>query len=434
MQARGRTSLHRMDIALITGADTALGQNLAEKLVRMGCRVHGLGNDFSKFTFAHRDFRAHAVDLTDLVAVRETVESILGEEKGLHILVHAIDVTPGTSFETLAVGNLEAVLKVALLGPVLLTRLALPNLIRFRGQILNILSSNKAGRPGSALNRLVEDGLRGLNQALLDSARERGLRLTTIILRHNEVLPEGGDALPARARIDPAHLARLVEHLLSGDDPNLPAEIILHPRTTAAGEALPATPLPVDPYSRVVLPPKEYFPPEPEKIATKVPDRIDRTIPYTDEELEDRIAGAMEEYDARQEGRSRRPDAKPEGPAAVARPASEGEGGEKRSGRRRRRRGRKGRRGVGEDDAAAATKSGTTTEPKPAPPAPAPAKKADKAPATTPRKTAKKTVPKKKAAAKKTAAKKAVKKATKKTARKTAAKKSTKKRDGPGSD
>ncbi len=292
-----------MDIAIVTGAETPLGLRLIERLIRQGCRVHGIGNNFSKVTFADPNFIAHAIDVSDLEAITRTTSEILEKEQALHILIHAIDVTPGASFEKLPVGNLEAVLKIGLLGPVMLTRLALPNLLRFRGQLINIIPANKSGHAASAANALIEGGLREMNTALFDQARDAGLRVTNLILRQNLTVDENASPEKlAQSRIDPEHVARTIEHLLNENDPNVPNEITLYPRLSAAAEApLPTESLPVDPYNAIILPPKEYCPPQEPKIPTKTKDRVERTIPYTDEEMEDRIAAAIEDYEAHPE-------------------------------------------------------------------------------------------------------------------------------------
>jgi NAD(P)-dependent dehydrogenase (short-subunit alcohol dehydrogenase family) len=291
-----------MDIAIVTGAETPLGLHLIQHLVRQGYRVHGIGNNFSKVTFADSQFFAHAVDLTDLTAVSETMSKILSEEKSLDLLIHAIDVTPGAAFEKLPIGNLEAILKIGLLGPVMLTRLALPNLLRFRGQLINVIPANKSGAPASAVNALLEGGLREMNRALFDGARDAGLRVTNLVLRQN---PEP-DALSVKSseqtHIDLEDVARSVEHLLDPNFANVPAELVLHPRCSAHSDSvLPEVPVPLDPYGEVVLPPKAYCPPEQPKIPTHEKERIDRTIPYTDDEMEDKIAAAIEDFDAHPE-------------------------------------------------------------------------------------------------------------------------------------
>lgn len=292
-----------MDIAIVTGAETPLGLRLIEDLIRQGCRVHGIGNNFQHVTFADPHFVAHAIDLSDLDAVARTAEAIIEKEKAIHILIHAIDVTPGATFEQLPVGNLEAILKVGLLGPVMLTRMALPNLLRFRGQLINIIPANKSGHVASAVNALIEGGLREMNTALFDQARDAGLRVTNLILRQNTVTDDAAFAdKHLQTHIDPEHVARTVEQLLNPNEPNVPNEITLYPRLSgAAEESLPETPLPIDPYNTVVLPPREYCPPKQEAITTRQPDQIERTIPYTDEEMEEKIASAIEDFESHPE-------------------------------------------------------------------------------------------------------------------------------------
>ena len=292
-----------MDIAIVTGAETPLGIRLIQRLIQLGCRVHGIGNNFAQVNFADKNFIAHAIDVSDLEVLTQTVSDILAKEGRLHILIHAIDVTPGASFENLPVGNLEAILKIGLLGPVMLTRLALPNLLRFRGKLINIIPANKSGHTASAANALIEGGLREMNNALFDRARDAGLRVTNLILKQNPTADSGASAEKLiQTRIDPETVARCVEQLLDENDPNVPNEITLYPRISACAEAaLPETGLAIDPYDSVVLPPVGYAPPKQAKIPTRERDRIERTIPYTDEEMEEKIAAAIEDFETHPE-------------------------------------------------------------------------------------------------------------------------------------
>lgn len=289
-----------MDIAIVTGAETPLGLHLIERLVRQGYRVHGIGNNFSRVTFADQNFNAYPVDLSDLSAVAETMSKILEKEKTLDLLIHAIDVTPGAAFDKLPVGNLEAILKVGLLGPVMLTRLSLPNLLQFRGQLINVIPANKAGHPASAVNALLEGGLREMNKAIFDQARDAGLRVSNLLLRQNPE-PDGLNVQSSeQTHIDLEDVARAVEHLIDPNFVNVPAELVLFPRCSASSEQmLPEVALPIDPYNEVVLPPQEYCPPEQPKIPTQEKVEVERTIPYTDEEIEEKIAAAIEDFESK---------------------------------------------------------------------------------------------------------------------------------------
>ena len=425
-----------MDIAIVTGAETPLGLSLIQGLVRQGYRVHGIGNNFSKVTFADPQFFAHPVDLTDLIGVTETLKKILETENSLDLLIHAIDVTPGAAFEKLPVGNLEAILKIGLLGPVMLTRLSLPNLLRFRGQLINVIPANKSGAPASAVNALLEGGLREMNRALFDSARDAGLRVTNLILRQN---PEP-DALSVQSseqtHIDLEDVARAVEHLLDPNFANVPAELVLHPRSSAHSDrVLPEVAVPIDPYAEVVLPPTAYCPPEQPKIPTQEKAPVDRTIPYTDDEMEDKIAAAIEDFESNpqsQQGKERKPlqqnkreDSEP--------------GGKNKRRRGRRRGGRNQNREQKPDQAESAAFQGSQmsdSKPKQRKPVEKGLKQENKNPEASVKSEQKTLEPKRQGSSKREPTKKAAKKARtkpstvpapKKTARKLATKKSAKK-------
>ena len=400
-----------MDIAIVTGAETPLGLSLIQRLVRQGYRVHGIGNNFSKVTFADPQFFAHPVDLTDLPSVTKTLEKILEKEKSLDLLIHAIDVTPGAAFEKLPVGNLEAILKIGLLGPVMLTRLSLPNLLRFRGQLINVIPANKSGAPASAVNALLEGGLREMNRALFDSARDAGLRVTNLILRQN---PEP-DALSVQSseqtHIDLEDVARVVEHLLDPSFANVPSEVVLHPRSSAYSDrVLPEVAVPLDPYAEVVLPPTAYCPPEQSKIPTQEKATVDRTIPYTDDEMEDKIAAAIEDFESNPQIHERKEK------KSLQQSKQEGsEPGGKNKRRRGRRRGGRSRNRDRKSDQADGAPSQVSQNGD------------SKSEQSIPKSAGKGSKPKRKASSKKEPTKKATKKLTKKTATKPSAGSSSKK-------
>ena len=63
---------------------------------------------------------------------------------------------------------------------------------------------------------------------------------------------------------------------------------MLHPRSSAHSErVLPKVAVPLDPYAEVVLPPTAYCPREQTKIPTQEKMTVERTIPYTDDEMEE---------------------------------------------------------------------------------------------------------------------------------------------------
>ena len=82
---------------------------------------------------------------------------------------------------------------------------------------------------------------------------------------------------------------------------NVPAELVLFPRCSAASEQNAARSGLADRclQCEVVLPPQEYCPPEQPKIPTQEKVEVERTIPYTDEEMEEKIAAAIEDFESK---------------------------------------------------------------------------------------------------------------------------------------
>ena len=294
-----------MDAAIVTGADTPLGLEITKHLILQGYHVHGIGNNFSNLDWGDDAFTAHAIDLTDINIVCKTAKTILETQNRADLLVHTLDVTPGAAFEKLPIGNLEAILKVGLLGPVLLTRIFLPNLLRYRGQLIHIIPTNKSGHTQSAINALILGGLREMNLTLFNPCRDQGMRITNLIIHTNESAPKSAKVSARQlhqSQINYTCVLRSIKDLLKPHATNIPAEITIYPQLSPqATKELADAPLPIDPYKRITLPPKKYCPPEPTPIPTEPIQKIVRTIPYSDEEIEELITATIEDFDVHTE-------------------------------------------------------------------------------------------------------------------------------------
>ena len=77
-----------MDVAIVTGAASALGAALARALIDEGLRVYGLGGDYREMPFNNRDFIPVPLDLSRPDEVTQAAGKILHEEGGIALLVH----------------------------------------------------------------------------------------------------------------------------------------------------------------------------------------------------------------------------------------------------------------------------------------------------------------------------------------------------------
>jgi len=96
-----------MATTLITGTSQGLGRALAERLLADGWTVHGFARGAQ--TLAHERFTAHAVDVTDEIAVRAAVAQVVGATSRIDLLINnagaaslnAFLLTPGKVAESL---------------------------------------------------------------------------------------------------------------------------------------------------------------------------------------------------------------------------------------------------------------------------------------------------------------------------------------------
>lgn len=330
-----------MDCAIITGADNPVGQAIARRVVDMGHRVYGLGQFKTKPSFEHRQFHPLGCDLTQPGKIAQAAEVISREKKVVTVLIHASAFVPGLldspEFEKWPPGQVETALRMQFLGPVLLTRLFLPQLLGAQGHVVFVSPQS----PGEAIaNPALAGAVAGLQRfagQLFSDCREQGLRVTSFYLQSNSAdRPTGPESTSEKQEhISPRQVARAVEHALqTAAEGNVITELVLRPQIPDGATPLPKTGTAVDPYREIMLPPPENFPSEPQAARRPRP----RTFPTIE-------PGDLEKVDVpepklRSEGReaTRATEAKPSGESGEGSTGKEGEGR-----RRRRSRGRRGR-------------------------------------------------------------------------------------------
>lgn len=172
-----------MDIAIVTGANTRIGLAISRKLIAIGCRVYGLGSHFRDFPLENVDFVPVVCDLTNTAHLCKVVQEILDKEKNIYVLVnHArhMNLSPHAEQD---LNDLESLVHTNLLAPLILTRLALPSLIRLSGYVLNIGFPDLPGshRLGSAFLS-TEVALQHFSDRLYEEVRQDKVKVCSLIL------------------------------------------------------------------------------------------------------------------------------------------------------------------------------------------------------------------------------------------------------------
>ncbi len=187
---------------VVTGGSRGLGPHIAEALAQRGARVALVARTRRDLDAVAHELRraggeaiAVAADVTapdDRHRIVETVERELGP---IDILVNNAGGDPQRRFHNLGEDDIEAVLALNLIAPVVLTRLVLPGMLaRGRGHIVNVSSmAGRASFPFTEAYAGAKDGLVGFTRVLRGDYRALGVSASAVILG-----PVGGEGVGAR--------------------------------------------------------------------------------------------------------------------------------------------------------------------------------------------------------------------------------------------
>ena len=164
---------------LVTGAGSGIGAVLAERLLERGDEVWMLARSTERAHDLRADFPGATVLVADL-AFPESVESLELPER-LDSVVHAAGVVELGRVAELSVEDWASQLRVNLVSPATLTRVALPALRAARGTV--VLVNSGAGlnaHPTWSAYAASKHGLRALADSLRAEEQEHGVRVTSV--------------------------------------------------------------------------------------------------------------------------------------------------------------------------------------------------------------------------------------------------------------
>jgi|TARA_B100001105_G_C22382924_1_gene440491 gluconate 5-dehydrogenase len=161
-------------VALITGATHGLGMAMATGLGNAGATIVVTGNssqsklDTAVATYKTEGLKAYGYlfDVTDENAVKTNIEAIESEIGNIDILVNNAGIIKRTPLAEMAVKDFEAVIKVDLVSPFIVSKHVVKGMINRRaGKIINICSMmSELGRNSVGAYAAAKGGLKMLTQ------------------------------------------------------------------------------------------------------------------------------------------------------------------------------------------------------------------------------------------------------------------------------
>lgn len=176
------------ETCVVTGATSGIGRDLTVSLASRGAIIWALGRSAERLEAVAAEAEELSGSVVPLVAdlardddVHEASRRVLAETSRVDILVHSAGAIVLGAFESVPPADFDALYRVNLRAPFVLTQDLLPALRSAHGQIVFVNSS--AGLRASALNALyaaTKHGLKAMADGLRDEVNPDGVRVISV--------------------------------------------------------------------------------------------------------------------------------------------------------------------------------------------------------------------------------------------------------------
>ncbi len=202
--------------AVVTGAASGIGEQLASQLAGRGTTVVLLDRDAERLERVAAEVRAahpevgvdvHVVDLAQTEQIAPLVNEILRTRPRVDLLVNNAGVALAGRFDQISLEEFDLVLRVNLTAPVTLTHHLLPALLAAPGgHVVNTSSLfGLIAPPGQSAYSASKFGLRGFSEVLRAELASQGVGVTTV--HPGGIRTRIAETAPAGQGVDPDELA-----------------------------------------------------------------------------------------------------------------------------------------------------------------------------------------------------------------------------------
>lgn len=177
---------------LLMGAAGGIGRHIAAGLLKQGANLglNGFSDDaldkLKEFlSDAPQNFFTVAADITQQEGRQKCLDEILENYGSIDILINLAGINAFTTFESQSPENIEKIISVNTLAPILMTHAVLPHMLaQKKGQIVNVGSTfGSIGFPCFAAYSTSKFALRGFSQSLRRELVDSGVQVTYVAPR-----------------------------------------------------------------------------------------------------------------------------------------------------------------------------------------------------------------------------------------------------------
>ena len=168
-----------MKKAVVTGASSGIGKEVASRLLNLGYRVIGISRTVSDADFSDDNFTPIQADLSDEISTLGICEQL--KKENITVLINCAGFGRFEPHEELSYKTIKDMTFLNLTAPMLLTNATLKNLKNNDGYLINI-SSIEAIRASkfAGVYSATKAGLKAFGDSLFEETRKSGLSITNI--------------------------------------------------------------------------------------------------------------------------------------------------------------------------------------------------------------------------------------------------------------
>jgi 3-oxoacyl-[acyl-carrier protein] reductase len=172
-------------LAVVTGASSGTGLEIARRLISMGWQVMGLARDQGKLRRTKEElgdkFDHLTLDVSDSVAVKNAFRLIGEKHSTIGILVNNAAIFKMARFTDCDFDDINRIIDVNLKGALFCAHQALPLMRQYGGRIINIASvAAEHGIRNQAIYCASKFGLNGFSEAVAQELLDEGILVTNI--------------------------------------------------------------------------------------------------------------------------------------------------------------------------------------------------------------------------------------------------------------